>query len=297
MGLERQPVVREGDLSRSGVFVRLDVPVGEPGAVCCLRLKSRDRLIRVEVEARVIRVDRHDDLLHGTRVSGVAFEFLCVQEGVQEEIDKLFEHVVRSRAGAVDRANVSGLSVETGWRLKKGERIRVEVPSPNGGTVKVEGRAVRSRQRASGDFRTKVELLDEEPASEEADDTLGLHDALAAATHPPPPEKPHLSGELSHVPLTSVLSVASFERITGELRLRRGVERAVVFLRDGQVVDCEGAWPEQDPRECLGELVGWSDGTFELTVTACERPDRVDTPTTALLLELARAADEKKRVA
>lgn len=297
MGLERQAKVREGDLSRSGLFVRFDVPVGEPGAVCFLRVKSRDRLVRVEAEARVIRVDRCDDLLHGTRVNGAAFEFLCHQEGVQEQLDELFDHVVRSRAGTADRASISGLSVETGWRLKKGERIRVEVPSPSGGTVKVEGRAVRSRQRSSGDFRTRIEVLDEEPNAETEDDTLGLRDALALATSPPASGDAHLSGELSHVPLTSVLAVAGFERLTGELRLSRGLAQAVVYLREGQVVDCDGTLPEQSPRECLTELFGWAEGVFQLTVCPCDRPDRIGIPTTALLLDLARSLDENKRVA
>ena len=42
-------------------------------------------------------------------------------------------------------------------------------------------------------------------------------------------------------------------------------------------------------------LLGWEDGWFEFRLGSVDRADRVQTPTTALLLDLARERDESRQ--
>ena len=80
-------------------------------------------------------------------------------------------------------------------------------------------------------------------------------------------------------------------------RDRSGLDRAVVYVRDGQVVDCDGPIDADDPQAGLAKLFMWREGRFELSIGACDREDRIGTSTTALLIDLARELDEQKRVA
>lgn len=319
VGIDRRAILRRGDIGLDGLFVETDVDPGEPGAIHALRLRSRDKAIRVEVPGRVSRVSRSDDLLRGAVVNGVAFELLPYEPGKRDELAALVLHVARHRSG--DRAvapepeateahgdrSVSGLSIEMGWRLRKGERVRVEVPTPEGGSVTLEGRAVRSRRSRGGSYRTRVEVA--QPSAACVDRSVsGLRDALGGAQrkrHGASRLVPlaarcreHLGGELAHIGLPSVLSLAGIERMTGVVQLARGPVTVRLYLRDGDVVDVvdEGD-ADTAPREVLAELLRWDEGTFSVLLESVDRPDRIGVPTTALLLDLAREHDEQRRVA
>ena len=47
--------------------------------------------------------------------------------------------------------------------------------------------------------------------------------------------------------------------------------------------------------DCVYELLGWSEGTFEFLACEIEGPDRVQTTTMHLLIEGARLLDENNR--
>ncbi|MEQ8455618.1 MAG: PilZ domain-containing protein [Sandaracinaceae bacterium] len=326
-GVENRATLRHGDLSLTGLFVDANLAV-DPGAVHALKIRTRDKEMRVEVPGRVVRVLKSDDLLEGTVVSGVAFEFLFYEAGKREEIAAMLLHVTRGELGSgevetghaltarlskedgssedarVDAVSLGGLSIETDWQLRKGETIRVELPTPEGGSVKVEGCAVRSRRSKSGTFRTRIELSSQTLPEGVDRSVHGVHDALTkvveAAVAPTseitPTRKEHLSGDLAMLGVPSLLSLAGLEQMTGVLRVGGaegdGIE---VFLQDGRVVDAmDGSGAA--PRAVLAELCRRGQGSFALTLEPVDRPDRLGASTTALLLDLAREEDEATRV-
>lgn len=295
-GLESRARMRQGDLSESGLFVRMNVDVGEPGAVHGLRMRTRDKVIRIEVPARVVRVERADDLLSGRIVTGVAFEFLAYEPGKAEEIGALVGHVAQDAAVRCDD-RAEGGSVDTAWQLRKGEQVHIEVPSPTGGKLRFEGRAIRSRKTSTGSFRTRFEMT-ERPSSEPPPEAgvQGIRDAmqtpedsLAAAVV----EAPDFTGELEALSVPSLLSLVTLERMTGTLTVRRPLGEAVLHLRQGSVIDVEILEDTRPPRALLKEICHWPAGRFELRLGPVERPDRIETSTTALLLQLARQHDEE----
>ncbi|MFK7987096.1 MAG: DUF4388 domain-containing protein [Sandaracinaceae bacterium] len=294
-GLESRARMRQGDLSESGLFVRMNVDVGEPGAVHGLRMRTRDKVIRIEVPARVVRVERADDLLSGRIVTGVAFEFLAYEPGKAEEIGALVGHVAQDAAVRCDD-RAEGGSVDTAWQLRKGEQVHIEVPSPTGGKLRFEGRAVRSRKTSTGSFRTRFEMT-ERPSSEPPQAAVqGIRDAMQtpeesvqAATR----EAPDFAGELKALSIPSLLSLVTLERMTGTLTVRRPLGEAVLYLRQGGVVDVELLEDPRPPRALLKEICHWPAGRFELRLGPVDRPDRIETNTTALLLQLARLHDEE----
>lgn len=323
-GVENRATLRHGDLSLTGLFVDANLAV-DPGAVHALKIRTRDKELRVEVPGRVVRVLKSDDLLEGTVISGIAFEFLFYEAGKREEIAAMLLHVTRGELGSgevetghavtarlskedgssedarVDAVSLGGLSIETDWQLRKGEKIRVELPTPEGGSVKVEGCAVRSRRSKSGTFRTRIELASQSLPDGVDRSVHGVHDALTkvveAAVAPTseiaPTRKEHLSGDLAMLGVPSLLSLAGIEQMTGVLRVDGGAVE--VFLQAGRVMDAvDGSGAA--PRAVLGALCRRDQGSFALTLEPVDRPDRLGASTTALLLDLAREQDEAERV-
>jgi len=171
----------------------------------------------------------------------------------------------------------------------------------------VKGRVIEvTRPQSDGPYRLEIELVDkvsERPGMRssvgrrngsrssiaEAVDLL-FRDLIAEPT--PAEQVEHLQGLLSRIQLPSLLSLFELERLSGELKLDRKGERARIFIRDGALVDIEIPREDRQPREALAALLGWEDGWFEFRVGSVDREDRVQTPTTALLLQLAREQDE-----
>jgi len=287
VGIDRRAVIRRGDISLSGLFVGLDRDVGKPGTVHVLRLRTRDKARRVEVQARLARVTSSDDLLCGVVVTGAGFEVLAYEAEAREAYADFVAHVAGSQLSTENPAEViDAVSVRTDWPLRKGERLSIEVPSRNGGALRYAGYAVRSRKAKDGTYRTRVEW-DAARAVEAEQEVGGIREALDQGP-------PHLAGELARFGLPSLLGLLALERASGRLRLDGPFGSATVFLRDGAVVDVSG---DDDPIERLATLCRWDAGRFAMHLGRIRCADRVRTSTTALLLELARQEDELARVA
>jgi hypothetical protein len=234
----------------------------------------------------------------------------------------------RLRAKAGDRtADVSELSVKTllleaDWSVPVGEAVRVEIiargvrrpirlegqavsvlPAFTGG-LKRYRIAVRMKEELKGPLRrfSEGELRLDQAELAKAKATVVEHDPrpgpmdqlLSAIIQPPaePPERKHLSGELSRIPLTTLCSLLELERLTGELSIRHEDELVRLFVRDGRFVDVESR-SNVEPRKELGRLLGRREGTFAFLVTAVVREDRIRASMTELLLEAAVEEDTR----
>ncbi|HEY2514233.1 MAG TPA: DUF4388 domain-containing protein, partial [Polyangiaceae bacterium] len=133
------------------------------------------------------------------------------------------------------------------------------------------------------------------PFFEDAEVTGVLDNLLSALIVPPAETRKrahHLSGELSRVRLSTLCALFEMDRMSGELIVRRGGEEVRVYVAEGKLVDVEPVTEAESPRARLRETLLWDEGAFAFYVQPVDRPDRIRTSTTALLLDLAREADE-----
>jgi two-component system, OmpR family, response regulator len=101
-----------------------------------------------------------------------------------------------------------------------------------------------------------------------------------------------LTGALSHFGLATVLTVLEMERRTGVLELRTSGRQGRITLRDGQVIQAEVCGAGLVGSEAVFDILGWVDGRFIFRVGEVQAANDVGVPTTVLLLEAARRADE-----
>jgi len=107
-----------------------------------------------------------------------------------------------------------------------------------------------------------------------------------------------LRGDLGQVGMAGLLTLIELERKTGRLTIcSYDGQRASLTIRDGCVIQAtlDGRRRVADA-ECVYYALGWSAGDFELETCAVEGPDRIQRPTTQLLLEAARLLDEDRRL-
>ena len=106
-----------------------------------------------------------------------------------------------------------------------------------------------------------------------------------------------MRGDLSKVPLASLLSLAEMERRSGVLQLTRPSETATLHIRDGAVVRIElpAIHDEKDAKARFFHVLDWTSGRFELSSTAVQAADVIDLRTSYVLLEHARYHDEQDR--
>jgi DNA-binding response OmpR family regulator len=104
-----------------------------------------------------------------------------------------------------------------------------------------------------------------------------------------------MRGDLSKIPLASLLSFAELERRTAILQLEREGERATLHLRDGAVmrIDLGGKPNELEGLQRFFHVLDWESGRFELTSTEVLVQDAMQLPTSYALLEHARQKDEQ----
>lgn len=103
-----------------------------------------------------------------------------------------------------------------------------------------------------------------------------------------------MRGDLSKVPLSSVLMLAEMERRSGLVQLARHGETAALHLRDGAVVRIDLAEPH-DRLEGIARffyVLEWEEGRFELSTSALAIDDVLKLRTSFVLLEHARLQDE-----
>jgi hypothetical protein len=105
----------------------------------------------------------------------------------------------------------------------------------------------------------------------------------------------NLTGQLSSVPLTTLVALFEMERMTGELVVRHDIEEARLYVSAGRVVDVEPVVAGETARERVRAILGWREGSFAFDVHSVGRLDRIGMSTTALLLDLAREDDEAER--
>lgn len=106
-----------------------------------------------------------------------------------------------------------------------------------------------------------------------------------------------MRGDLSKVPLTSLLAFAEMERRSAVVQLLRNGERATLHLRDGAVmrIDLGSEHTTLKGLTRFFYVLDWDTGRFELTSSEVDVEDELGLPTTFVLLEHARKHDEAHR--
>ena len=228
------------------------------------------------------------------------------------------------RAVEVSELSVRTLLLETDWSVPVGESVRVEIIARGvRRPIRLEGQAVSVLPADPGGskrFRIAVRMKEElkgplkrfseaeiniDPAEiERAKAKIAAQNAaaspidqlLSALIQPPaePPERKHLSGELSRIPFSSLCSLLELERLSGELSIRREGDLVRLFLQDGRFVDVESK-RDVDPRTEIASLLASREGTFAFLVTPVVRTDRIRMSMTELLLGAAAQEDERTR--
>jgi len=223
-------------------------------------------------------------------------------------------------AVGLSKLSVQTLLLETDWTVPVGESVRVEIIARGvRRPIRVEGTAVSvlpAMQSSGKRYRIAVHVSSEVEGPLRRFSSIAmsavrpggpgpelqprampagpLDHLLSALIQPPetPPERRHLTGLLSRIPLTTLCSLIELERLSGDLTIRRGESVSRLFLSEGRFVDVEPY--TADPKSELAKLLECRDGSFELDVAPVERVDRIGTTMTQLLLDLACAADEAK---
>lgn len=114
----------------------------------------------------------------------------------------------------------------------------------------------------------------------------------------PQPPRSILRGEIDNVGLPTLLTILDLERRSGMVVVERRKVLGRLHVRHGRVVRARVEGTRRTPStgaEAVFEMLGWSDGHFELWQTAptdADGQDEVGESTTFLLIEAARRADE-----
>src|SRR5690606_10215662 len=91
-----------------------------------------------------------------------------------------------------------------------------------------------------------------------------------------------LRGDLQHVRLGSVLSFLEAEKRTGDLRLERGQDHAVLRLVQGVLRDVKSLGRASSPVERVYQLLSWPTGQFEFFTVALEQLGELGLPPTSV---------------
>lgn len=320
-GAEDEMTLRRGNISNTGIIFGTDELDLELGHLEYLHVASADRAFGVVVMAQVARLVALDGGPVGRPYRGIAFEFMPENDTRRTEIEQLVEHaaghaeaVAPTPASTASPAPATGqvfaleiphLRMQTTWPVEVGDRVQVVVRQGATGRIPFEGvvKSVVSPEPHVRPPRYEVEV-----ASMQAGQRAGAHmhptltesidialaeimygEMSADLSH----ERPHLRGRLDRICLATVLGWFDVGRMSGRLRVQGPKdERATLYLREGSLVDVDGLAENTDPIEGLRQVLSWAEGRFELHECDVSRPDRVQTSMPALLLELARQADE-----
>jgi DNA-binding response OmpR family regulator len=106
-----------------------------------------------------------------------------------------------------------------------------------------------------------------------------------------------MRGDLSKIPLSSLLSFIELERRAGVLQLDHEGERATLHLRDGAVmrIDLGDKYNHLQGIERFMHVLEWRSGRFELSSSDVIAEDVLQLPTSFVLIELARRQDERSQ--
>src|SRR5690606_17667360 len=89
VGKDRRAVVRQGDISISGLYCETPLELGEVGAMERLELSSLDGARAFSTPAVLVRRELREDLWRGRRLLGVAFRFMPESDAAFDAIQEL----------------------------------------------------------------------------------------------------------------------------------------------------------------------------------------------------------------
>jgi hypothetical protein len=102
-----------------------------------------------------------------------------------------------------------------------------------------------------------------------------------------------LRGRLEQFGLATVLTFLDLERRSGQILAVTRDKVGRVWLRDGRVISARIEGSRRVNRAAIYELLSWDSGRFAFTQeNTIGAVDEINAPTTLLLVEAARRADE-----
>jgi CheY-like chemotaxis protein len=107
-------------------------------------------------------------------------------------------------------------------------------------------------------------------------------------------QRASFAGNLADMGVVDLVQTLEMGRKTGVLRVQDGTRAAVVWFREGGIVDAEQGGLLGEP--AFYRLLNWQDGDFTIDFKAIDRAQRIALSTQALLLEGMRRVDEWGRV-
>lgn len=99
-----------------------------------------------------------------------------------------------------------------------------------------------------------------------------------------------MNGNISDLAIADLIQVNCLDRKTAKLEIRHGDQLAVVYFKAGEIVHAENG--DQRGEEVIYQLLGWSEGTFNLENEIEPPMTSVNRSWSGLLLEGARRLDE-----
>ena len=328
--VEGEPELEECNISASGMLLKTPRDAGAPGAVRMLHLVTADLAASIEIMAQVVRVVEAKDE-NGARVlEATGFDFLPHQP---EELETFMRQVLdgaatvptrtptktapRARidppveAPRTDRAtdlSVLGMLIDTNCAVESDAKVTVTIELPSSQeSVQFSGRVLGSRNLEDGGdedlysvevgFDDFGELRNAPESSRAAENASGAseRDGNITAAAARGRAAGILSGNLSEIALPSLLGFFDLERASGILQLGQDGQEAVLFVKDGSILDVEMQPPADSAENALATLLEWPDGAFVFTFQSVERDNVIGKSTTALLMDCAQQSDEKSR--
>jgi hypothetical protein len=102
-----------------------------------------------------------------------------------------------------------------------------------------------------------------------------------------------LRGRLEQFGLATVLTFLDLERRSGQIQVDDGERVGRVWLRQGRVISARIEGSRRVNRAAIYELLQWGRGHFDFVqADLAGAVDEISAPTTLLLVEAARRADE-----
>lgn len=108
-------------------------------------------------------------------------------------------------------------------------------------------------------------------------------------------QEKEVAGNLQQIALVDLLQIFGLNHKSGTLTLRRGKERALVYLQDGRVVNARSG--PVDGLKAFYRLLTWEEGTFTFTPGDPDIAALIDAPTDHLIMEGLRQCDEMQALA
>ena len=319
-GVDVNLVLRTGNISATGIYLDIDNPVGNPGTLQTLTMASIEDDAGVSLPVRVVREVSYRDLWRGDMIAGVACEFMPEDETKRRDLVDFILQTMRERLAHVEPVlprerqdvrggllgTLEGLSqaavlFDTPWPITPGQPVRVQLKGAGDVVpVTLDGTAARATIEGPTEaqrYRLEVHFGDATESSGEAM-VIGssIHDvvqnlmltAMGELDLPRSGVDEQLKGQLARVKLPTLLTLLDMERLTGLLRLRGPAGGALMYVREGRVIDVDGEDIVGRGHALLKSCLSWGEGTFEFVATAVDREDVIHMNVTQLLQEQTR---------